>query len=105
ITGANATFTNATTTNATSTNLYAASAVIPTLTGTFATFTGATSTSFFSTTGSSTNLFAQNASLGSTTIAALTAGDIISKGPTVDVRAYGAKGDGITDDTQAINAA
>ena len=36
---------------------------------------------------------------------ALRPGDIITKGPWVDVRAYGATGDGVTDDTAAINLA
>jgi len=35
----------------------------------------------------------------------LRAGDLITKGPWVDVRAYGAVGDGVTDDTAAIQAA
>jgi hypothetical protein len=35
----------------------------------------------------------------------LVADDVIAKGPVVDVRAFGAKGDGVTDDTAAINQA
>ncbi|HET8574880.1 MAG TPA: glycosyl hydrolase family 28-related protein [Candidatus Paceibacterota bacterium] len=35
----------------------------------------------------------------------VTADDLITKGPWVDVRAFGAKGDGTTDDTAAFNAA
>jgi len=34
-----------------------------------------------------------------------TGGDIITKGPWADVRAYGATGDGVTDDTAAVQAA
>jgi hypothetical protein len=35
----------------------------------------------------------------------LVADDVVAKGPVVDVRAFGAVGDGVTDDTEAIQAA
>lgn len=40
-----------------------------------------------------------------TSSGAITGNDLITKGPWVDVRAYGATGDGVTDDSAAIQAA
>jgi hypothetical protein len=124
------TATNATTTNATSTGLFSTfgrfttgiidaftsaaatitNLVATTITGTNATYTNATttnatSTNFFSTTASSTNIFSTNATLGSTTIGTLHATDIVTTGPMIDVRAYGAVGNGTHDDTAGIQAA
>ena len=66
-----------------------------------ATFANATTTILFSTTASSTNLFANSATLGS-----LTAGDLIlAGGPRIDIRSFGAIGNGVTDDWSSLNAA